>query len=421
MSQKIPETFCALPWVSLETRSEGRVAPCCLSSQCVAKADGSGDFYLYKDSIEDAFFSVHTERLRKNLLNNVADKNCDACWIAEKSGIESKRQRENQRYPEILAQLKNGIAPKAEPIRLDLKLGNLCNLKCRICCPASSSKWTEEFVSLYGSDQLPRNSVELSQMPEEESRQLMMRWTETSPEFWPTLEKWLPNLRGFEFFGGEPFLIKKHFELIETSVKRGFSKRQTLHYNTNGTIYPEHAAQNLFPHFESITVFFSVDGIGSQFEYMRHGAKWDTVLQNIEKFRANTNAYIGVGPTISNFNIYYLPEFLEFWLNKDTPVFLNHLFHPTHFDIRAMPPELKKAVIKKLRSVDPDRFAKILLTDYEGIISYMMSEDRSEYWPTFLLSLSQHDTYRAQSFASTFPEFSALMREIGSASQSLRC
>ena len=31
---------------------------------------------------------------------------------------------------------------------LDLRLGNLCNLKCRICSPSESSLWIDDFAEL---------------------------------------------------------------------------------------------------------------------------------------------------------------------------------------------------------------------------------------------------------------------------------
>ena len=37
---------------------------------------------------------------------------------------------------------------------LDLKLGNICNLKCRICGAWSSNKWAQEEVATWGKNHI---------------------------------------------------------------------------------------------------------------------------------------------------------------------------------------------------------------------------------------------------------------------------
>ncbi|MGZ3669898.1 MAG: twitch domain-containing radical SAM protein [Bdellovibrionota bacterium] len=411
MSETTPETFCILPWINLEVRADGRVAPCCLNTQVVPHANGSGDYYLYKDSIEEAYASPHLNRLRQNLKSGIKDKSCERCWVSEANGIESKRQRENIHHQGEVKEILGAPERSRQPKRVDIKLGTFCNLKCRICCPSSSSKWTEEFVGMYGEDLIPRENDELKKLTADESRARIASWVDKGAGFWTSMEKWLPEMKGFEFFGGEPFLNRRHFELLKKSVDEGHAAHQSLHYNTNGTVYPTEAVETIFPHFQRLTIFFSIDGLGAQFEYQRKGAQWDKVVENIEKIRANTKAYVGIGITVGVFNIYYLPEFLDYWLAKKTPVFLNLVFSPDHFDVRAMPPELKRRVAEKLRRVDSTRYESILLTSFEGVISFMLSEDRSQYWPDFLTSVRRHDQYRGDSFSATFPEFHALIED----------
>jgi hypothetical protein len=269
----------------------------------------------------------------------------------------------------------------------------------------------EEFVALYPGDYIPRANAELNSMPQDKARALAMNWPDTNPKIWETLEKWLPGLGGFEFFGGEPFLNRRHLEFLKKSVAAGHSRQQSLHYNTNGTVYPEFAVKHLFPHFKRVSIFFSIDGLESQFEYQRFGAKWPLVLENLLKIRANTQAFVGIGMSVNIMNIFYLPEFLEFWRHYEIPVFLNPVYEPAHFDIRALPPGLKKKVYEKLSQIDASRFEKTLLSELEGLKAMMRSADNSSSWPDFLLSTHRHDHYRQEKFSATFPELYELFTQ----------
>ena len=48
----------------------------------------------------------------------------------------------------------------------------------------------------------------------------------------------LPDIKYFEFTGGEPFLITQHFDLLQRAVDSGYAKDIDIHYNTNGTQFP---------------------------------------------------------------------------------------------------------------------------------------------------------------------------------------
>ena len=57
-----------------------------------------------------------------------------------------------------------------------------------------------------------------------------------------------------------------------------------IHYNTNGTIYPEEA-EEIWSHFKHVEIAFSIDAIKDRFEYQRTEAKWDEVNLNLHRFK----------------------------------------------------------------------------------------------------------------------------------------
>lgn len=405
---KQPETFCILPFTSMYVHSDGHVTSCCHGTKLFEVAEGQEPVYMHKDTLAGAFRSPTLLKLRENLLKGVRDANCENCWRNESLGQRSPRQIENDIFSEEAAAVLKGEIPD-QPIHLNVSPGNLCNLKCRICRPGSSSKWTMEAEAVYGDDLIPRPDY-LKSMPREDSRNLLMNWPETNQEFWETLERWVPKIKLFNFTGGEPFLSVRHFEVLEKSVKLGSAPNQTLRYNTNGSVFPTKAYTDIFPHFRHVQVLFSLDGTGRRFEYQRAGARWEDVLANLEKFRALPNVFTGVCMTVSAINMYYLLDELDFWLEKGVPVYLNLLTDPLHFNATIMPRHLKAALRKRLYAGDLRKYDKILMNKLEPVIEFLLSDGNESHWPEFSRHIELHDKYRGESFAAVFPEYAKLIQ-----------
>ena len=395
------KTFCALPWLHLEARTDGRVSPCCLSREVVKKDDGN-TLFLYRDNIQEAYNSKWMSNLRSSLDSGKKHSNCEVCWQDESIGQHSRRQRENDRFKHKLLGFEQSDSLPDQPIFLDLKLGNLCNLKCRICGPYSSVKWVQESVDLYGEESLPHNQSEIEESEKSAAKNKMMTWDE-NPTFWTTLTKWLPQIENFEIFGGEPFLIKRHFDVLKLSIEGGYSKNQSLHYNTNGTVYPEDAIKNIFPHFKRVNVMFSLDGINDQFEYQRFPAKWTNALENLFKFKQSVNVEICL--TISALNIYYLDTYLEFWSQYDVPIYLNVLNTPVEYNYQILPNEFKDIIINKFKMLNSNTFKKNILNHLPAVIDGIKAKDLSPAFQKFIETTQRHDKYRNQSFQKAFPEF----------------
>ncbi len=406
MNSKSP-TFCVLPWIHLEARTDGQVSPCCLSQQTITNNDGS-KLYLFKDHIKEAFKSNWMETLRRQLNEGIQHPNCRVCWKDEGVGQDSRRKRENRRHEQII---KRNLATKEiseQPIFLDLKLGNLCNLKCRICGPYSSTKWTQESIDLFGEDSLPQNQSGV-RLTNSADRKNVMNWYEVNPSFWNTIEEWLPKIEIFEIFGGEPFLITRHFELLKMSIEKGYSKNQSLHYNTNGTVFPEATIKEVFPEFKSVKAMFSLDGTGKQFEYQRFPAKWQTSFENLMKFKS-LGVNVEICLTLSALNIYYLTDYLEFWSQWDVPIYLNVLDTPTQYNFQVFPQDVKQKILKKLSSARQDIFKKNILNSYQPVLDSLMDGDLSEHFPKFIKATKLHDNYRKQSYQDCFPEFYEIVK-----------
>ena len=150
------KTFCPLPWIHLATRPNGDVRVC-----CTANASGAGEeddktaglvkqdgvaMNLRDHTIEQVWNSEHMRRTRLQMLNGEIPASCRKCFHEESKGIISKRNWETEVWKErldidtIVEQTKDdGSLPVNIPY-FDLRLGNVCNLKCVMCSPHDSSK-----------------------------------------------------------------------------------------------------------------------------------------------------------------------------------------------------------------------------------------------------------------------------------------
>jgi hypothetical protein len=75
-------------------------------------------------------------------------------------------------------------------------------------------------------------------------------------------------------------MIQEHFDMLQGLVDRGIAGNIEIHYNTNGTQYPEQAERS-GSYFKTVEIAFSIDDVGDRFEYQRTNAVWSEVCENI--------------------------------------------------------------------------------------------------------------------------------------------
>jgi MoaA/NifB/PqqE/SkfB family radical SAM enzyme len=338
---KIPhDKFCVLPWVSLEASPIGTVRPCCLAEEEITDNDGN-KFELSSCNFVDIQDSNYMKNLREQFLAGAKPQTCRKCWNEERSGRTSKGLHRLDRLKHMIDD--TDWTADAKPLMfLDLKLGNICNLKCRICGSWSSSAFATE---------------ELQFMSAEEKKTshhyIMLKqgaWPRENTNFWAEIDRVLDQIRYIEFTGGEPFMIREHFDMLKGIVDRGIANQVEIHYNTNGTQYPEHA-EEIWRHFKHVEIAFSIDDVDKRFEYQRTNAVWTEVQNNIQKFYAmrerNKNITLQVCSTVNVFNVMYLED-LANWIDSQSFdfVYWNMLHEAWYLSIGTLP-EKAKAVAKQ--------------------------------------------------------------------------
>ncbi|NDB79887.1 twitch domain-containing radical SAM protein, partial [archaeon] len=258
------KNLCILPWIHIEADPLGRAKPCCLYE---------GDLgSLTNSSIKDVWNGNKLQQLRKDFLEDKRPIGCRQCWVTDDANAESKRVRDNKRFGKRhQSRFDSQIDNVLPPVYYDLKLGTVCNLKCRTCSTASSFKWEEDEIKLYGESLNPNSKS---------------YWISDNAPIWTELTDSLPYIEFFDFSGGEPFLIKRHTELLKECVKKDYAKNISIHYNTNGSVMPDTHLIELWKEFKDVNIMVSMDSTESRFEYMRHPAKWKIVEKTFDYFNS---------------------------------------------------------------------------------------------------------------------------------------
>jgi len=340
--------------------------------------------------------------LREQFLAGERPQTCRKCWNEERGGRTSKRMHTLDRLKHTITDTE-WTADAKHLMFLDLKLGNICNLKCRICGSWSSSQFASEEISY-----LPREQQKSSHAYQ------MLRagaWPRENTQFWQQIDSVLTDIRYIEFTGGEPFMIDEHFDMLQGIVDRGIAHQVEIHYNTNGTQYPERG-EAIWRHFKTVEIAFSIDDIGERFEYQRSNANWSGVCANLDRFRdlkeCHKNIVLQICTTVNVFNVRYLDQVAQ-WidLNKESFnfVYWNMMHDAWYFSIATLPDTAKAAITQHLRSADvPPQYRG----EFDRIVDFMNTGASSD-GAISRMKVADLDRKRNQNLRDIEPEFAELI------------
>ena len=396
----IPDTLCPNPWANLEFQMEGHIRTCCAINKFVIDDQGNPINYNTTPNLNfnELYFNKSMTELRDQFRQGIKPKECSKCWFEEEQGKSSDRKN-------YIAELKNifyEIDYESEDISnlksLDIRLGNICNLTCRICCPEASSSWGTEILSDVDVKNRRSHPVYLINQ--------QAQWIRKSNSFWKELEQHLPNIELILIAGGEPMMIPELLDVLQLAAELGYSQQITLRYNTNGTIYSERAIE-IWKKFKLVRLLLSIDDIFDRFEYQRTRAEWSDTVENIKKYQQESIVDITICCTVSVQNVLYLPELYNWCISHGlNDIYFNLLFTPTELSIQKLTPKAKELVLNKLTSFDfghiQDKIIPIIKLIRDGVADISNSD-------TFTRFMSPVDIKRGQHFSDAHIEMAEAM------------
>jgi hypothetical protein len=289
------DTFCVLPWYSLELPSN---SPCCLLPK-----------------------NTDIVQVKKDLLNGVKSPACAKCWKIESSGKKSRRQFENEfldyKLDRDLDKIQEDCKTKIiNPLVYQIQTSNLCNQACVTCNSYFSSKWAE-IERRIGTVPHPTFKIKLSEVNVDYA-----------------------TARRIEFVGGEPFFDPTTFEILDLLIEHN-NTNCFISVVTNGSISLSDHQLTTLSKFTDLNICISIDGIGPVFEYMRWPARWPSLLDNIEKFKKITKN-ISISYTISSLNVLYYQQTVDWFHSQNLRYNHNIVTAPEWIGLHNAPVKIKE-------------------------------------------------------------------------------
>jgi sulfatase maturation enzyme AslB (radical SAM superfamily) len=397
------KTYCVMPHLGMSIQNHGDICVCNVNNLSLKKPNEEV-FFIHRDGLKKSW-SSQTRTYITNLVDSGVghqptehNSGCSHCYDREKSNLPSQRMVFNEAFSDI-------EALPTQPRILMIKPGNVCNLGCRMCNPATSSTWYNDGYKL---------AVKYEGVTDS-----FAKWTKNfehirngfnadNEEFWNDFDEWLPNLVYIDIYGGEPFLSNRLFESLGKVADSGASANINLQLHTNITIYNEKYLE-ILSKFKSVSLRLSIDSHEPGHNaYMRYPVDGTLLLENISKFKKYFETHanhvtLAIALSINTMNIYYCGEIYTELSKFDIFTGFNIVTVPEEYDIRTLPLEVKQEILRKNKDVD--------YGFHNSWKDYILQEipNADQHFKKFWQITKDLDQLRNQQFELVFPEYYKLL------------
>jgi len=261
------------------------------------------------------------KQVQQSIVDQQRSPSCGACWRLEDRGLTSERQIHNRTFDFYLDRDLEKIEQDAidqlnHPQIIKVGTSNLCNGTCVTCGSDASSAWAA----------LENKPIKYNKISTEKLEKI--NWA---------------NIKQLSFVGGEPLLEKFNFEILNRLVESN-NTNCFVSVVTNGSCALTPAQFQTLSKFQNLNICLSIDGVGKRFEYMRYPLSWELLRNNLEQFKKITSN-ISVSAMISNVNIFYYSELMEFFHDQQLNYLCKQIEQPRHFSPGNLPTEFKQQVL----------------------------------------------------------------------------
>ena len=384
---------CILPWNHIFGGLLGNYHLCCHAEyQESAPILGPASH-----SISQVWNGDPLKTVRKQFLNGDIPAVCKkVCYDREAIGVKSNRisvneRFENQRHLQDKTQ-EDGSLPST-PTYMDIRFGNLCNFKCRMCGPESSTSWYKDTKLSFSKTIDPYTN---------------------NDALWEDMPNIIPHLTDVYFAGGEPFVQDGHYKLLQLLIDSGYCNGIKLQYNTNlsYTRYKKFNLLDMWKNFLDVSIWPSIEGYKAQAEYSRKGLNWNTFENNVNHYKQHIKTFSSV---ISIFSITSMPD-LIIWFKKNKMEYNGTLLtNPIECSITCLPYNTKKLIIQAYKKFIKKYTPILNRTDIGQMkewLTYMTSRDDTHLLAKFKKEQERLDNLRNESFTDIFPEHTTWYKNI---------
>lgn len=388
------DTFCALPWMHLYVGPDANVLPCCQADHQYPMGN------LQVDTLKNIVNSKEFVALRRNMLLGKKSKECKTCYTQEDANLVSRRISNNRKWKIIPEECnQDGTVDMFLPKYLDIRLNNICNLKCRMCSDYFSSSIAQENYQLYKTKLPVLNNLQKTNLLSD-------------------VMELLPYTEQIYFAGGEPLLTTEHYQILQKLIDSGHTKIN-LSYNTNFTTlqYKDISVLDLWKKFSRVRVGASLDAHGSVAEYVRHGSKWSQIEKNLANLKQECpHVEFLITSVVGFLNIESLIELQKTWHTKKIislgSFSLSTMVSPEYLTVQVLPDNQKKrlaTIIKEHIDWCQKEGGLGLANQWKNVLNYMLENDNSHHLNTFQKITTTLDKHRGESFVDVFPQYREIL------------
>lgn len=291
--------FCAAPWRGLHINPQGSIKTCCAGNPHMLGNLNDLD-------ITQALDGAKAQEIRASLAQGKPHEYCSNCVKAERYGAESERHWHNRVNPDI--NYATAGSKYHYPVIVDVRWNTTCNLSCNYCDPANSSKWASLKHIPFKSQSRP--------------------YYDQVCDF---LEQNQSHIHEVALVGGEPLLLPENERLLDVIPDDCIV---TLITNMNQDLENNKIFKKLAQR-KKVGWSMSFDNVGSHFEYVRHGGKWDLLLENLQRVKElfqTQGHWGGIHAVYNLYNATRLVEFKTFAQQQGLSITWMNLFGPEPLD-----------------------------------------------------------------------------------------
>jgi len=436
-------SFCVRLWQHMRLIAGGEARVCC-AFQGKAVAHDGVPVSTDRQSLMEIWNADTMRELRRDMVAGRPIAGCEWCYSVEKHGGVSIRVKDNIAWEQdwyndqrstIDAMMAQAVEhdyrlPKL-PAMIEVEVGNLCNLKCRMCNSFSSSRIAKDRVhrnwdgfeySFNGEpgngepgNGEPGNGEPGNNEPGIERGHGRIRRVGPIEGLFDELPKDTGSqVRVLYFLGGEPFLVREIPLLLERLVATGRAPQIGLLFVSNGSIVPDWLS--LAAQFRRLDLGISVDGYADHYEYIRYPGRWSKLAHNLQLFKQIPNLSLQVTTTVQVNNALSLTNLFRYLDSVEIGFTAYMLENPHHLAVSALPASIRRLGATRLTEyADSDCRPEHRALVLSLAAQFEAGEDAGDprLLRDFMLFTNDMDTTRGQSIHQTDPELVALLEQAG--------
>lgn len=318
--------YCELPFYHFYIDGNW-VKPCCYNTK------------MYQANSD--FNDVSLVEFRREMLSGVIPDSCSECKIKEDVGVKSYRQYNQELNPSPIYEHENGVM-KTRPYTFDIRLDNICNMKCVMCGPHQSSKWLED-VDVF------KEHID-SKISYKQTR------TDRLDNYDAIVNLLKDNATFVSLLGGEPFQMKSVNKILE-SLTDWNRENTSILISTNAILTSDNDLFKILKTFNKVYFMISIDGFKDVNDYVRYPSKWIDLLKGVDILRKNS-LKVKFNLTVSALNLCDISNVEKFADDMNIELILNQLTEPDIMSINSLKPSV-------IYNITANNEIKKLIDDYQ--------------------------------------------------------